>query len=159
MQSSNVTRSTLKLGIYLGNHLVLIEGHIVLDQDNIVGPNIQSPQPGVPIFIREGAGINSWYAAIGNGSHHMTSSQIYNSGSLIRLETNTQVTGSLNISAGITGSLFGNATTAATADTLSSFADVDKINTGDPSDVFIRPNELEQSKYATLNIYNYTNFT
>ena len=104
-------------------------------------------------------GINSWYAALGNGSHHMTSSQIYNSGSLIRLETNTQVTGSLNISAGITGSLFGNATTAATADTLSSFADVDKINTGDPSDVFIRPNELEQSKYATLNIYNYTNFT
>lgn len=57
-------------------------------------------------------GINSWYAAIGNGSHHMTSSQIYNSGSLIRLETNTQVTGSLIVSAGITGSLEGTAATA-----------------------------------------------
>jgi len=57
-------------------------------------------------------GINSWYAAIGNGSHHMTSSQIYNSGSLIRLETNTEVTGSLNISAGITGSLEGTASWA-----------------------------------------------
>lgn len=104
-------------------------------------------------------GINSWYAALGDGSHHMTSSQIYNSGSLIRLETNTQVTGSLSVSAGITGSLFGNATTAAIANTLSSFANVDKINTGDPSDAFIRPSELEQSKYATLNIYNYNNFT
>jgi len=57
-------------------------------------------------------GINSWYAAIGNGSHHMTSSEIYNSGSLIRLETNTQVTGSLLVSNGITGSLQGTATTA-----------------------------------------------
>jgi hypothetical protein len=42
-------------------------------------------------------GINSWYAAIGNGSHHMTSSQIWNSGSIIRLETDTQVTGSLTV--------------------------------------------------------------
>ena len=57
-------------------------------------------------------GINEWYAAIGNGDHHITSSQIYNSGSLIRLETNTQVTGSLNISNGITGSLQGTASWA-----------------------------------------------
>jgi len=57
-------------------------------------------------------GITSWYAAIGNGSHHMTSSQIYNSGSLIRLETNTEITGSLNVSAGITGSLQGTASWA-----------------------------------------------
>jgi hypothetical protein len=42
-------------------------------------------------------GINTWYAAIGDGSHHMTSSQIWNSGSLIRLETDTQVTGSVDI--------------------------------------------------------------
>jgi len=54
-------------------------------------------------------GINEWYAVIGNGDHHMTSSAIYNSGSLIRLETNTQVTGSLIVSAGITGSLQGTA--------------------------------------------------
>jgi hypothetical protein len=72
-------------------------------------------------------GINSGYAAVGNGSHHMTSSAIYSSGSLIRLENNTQVTGSLNISAGITGSLFGTsswATNALTASfsTTSSFA-------------------------------------
>jgi len=57
-------------------------------------------------------GINTWYAAIGNGSHHMTSSQIYNSGSLIRLETNTEVTGSLIVSTGITGSLQGTASWA-----------------------------------------------
>jgi hypothetical protein len=61
-------------------------------------------------------GINSWYAAIGNGSHHMTSSAIYNSGSLIRLENNTQVTGSLNVSQGITGSLLGTASNAIYAD-------------------------------------------
>jgi len=57
-------------------------------------------------------GINSGYAAVGNGSHHMTSSAIYSSGSLIRLENNTQVTGSLNVSGGITGSLFGTASWA-----------------------------------------------
>jgi hypothetical protein len=45
----------------------------------------------------------------------MTSSAIYSSGSLIRLENNTQVTGSLNVSAGITGSLFGTASNAVTA--------------------------------------------
>jgi len=50
-------------------------------------------------------GINSWYAAIGNGSHHMTSSAIYNSGSLIRLETDTQITGSLTSTGIITGPL------------------------------------------------------
>jgi len=49
--------------------------------------------------------INIGYAAVGDGGHHMTSSLIYNSGSLIRLETNTQITGSLNVSNGITGSL------------------------------------------------------
>jgi hypothetical protein len=64
-------------------------------------------------------GINSWYAALGNGSHHMTSSQIYNSGSLIKLETNTQITGSLVVSAGITGSLFGTSSWAQNARTSS----------------------------------------
>ena len=43
-------------------------------------------------------GINSGYAAVGNGSHHMTSSAVYSSGSLIRLENNTQVTGSVIVS-------------------------------------------------------------
>jgi hypothetical protein len=57
-----------------------------------------------------------------------------------------------------TGSLFGNATTADTANTLSTNASIDEINVGDGGR-FIRPNELEQSKYATLNIYNYNNFT
>jgi cytoskeletal protein CcmA (bactofilin family) len=47
-------------------------------------------------------GITQYYVTIGDGSHHMTSSQIYNSGSLIRLETNTQITGSLNITGSIT---------------------------------------------------------
>jgi len=60
-------------------------------------------------------GISSGYAAVGDGSHHMTSSAIYSSGSLIRLEKNTQVTGSLNVSAGITGSLLGTASFATEA--------------------------------------------
>jgi hypothetical protein len=64
-------------------------------------------------------GISSGYAAIGNGSHHMTSSAIYSSGSLIRLENNTQVTGSLDVSGGITGSLFGTASWAVNAVTAS----------------------------------------
>jgi hypothetical protein len=57
-------------------------------------------------------GITQYYAAIGDGSHHMTSSQIYNSGSLIRLGTNTQITGSLNVSGSITvsGSVVNNLT-------------------------------------------------
>jgi len=51
------------------------------------------------------------------------------------------------------------ANTAGTAGTLSNHATVDQINVGDTADVFIRPGELEESKYTTLNIYNYNNFT
>jgi hypothetical protein len=65
------------------------------------------------------ASINIGYAVIGDGGHHMTSSAIYSSGSLIRLENNTQVTGSLTISAGITGSLQGTASWANNAITAS----------------------------------------
>ena len=64
-------------------------------------------------------GISSGYAAVGDGSHHMTSSAIYSSGSLIRLEKNTQVTGSLDVSSGITGSLFGTSSWARNAVTAS----------------------------------------
>lgn len=38
-------------------------------------------------------------------------------------------------------------------------ASVDQINTPDTSNVFIRPDELEQSKHTTHNIYNNLNFT
>jgi len=50
------------------------------------------------------------------------------------------------------------ASTATTATTLSSQASIDEINNGNGGG-FVRPDELEQSKYATLNIYNYNNFT
>jgi hypothetical protein len=52
-------------------------------------------------------GINKGYLAVGDGSHHMTSSQIYNSESIVRIETNTQITGRLNVLSGITGSFSG----------------------------------------------------
>jgi hypothetical protein len=48
--------SSLKLGIYLGNNLVLTEGHIVIDDNGSLGPDVQGPQLGTPIFIRDGAG-------------------------------------------------------------------------------------------------------
>jgi hypothetical protein len=48
--------SSLKLGIYLGNDLILTEGHIVIDDPGALGPNVQTPRLGVPIFIRENAG-------------------------------------------------------------------------------------------------------
>jgi hypothetical protein len=72
-------------------------------------------------------GINSGYAAVGNGSHHMTSSAIYSSGSLIRLENNTQVTGSLNVSAGITGSLLGTASWATNAAYATEATDASRV--------------------------------
>lgn len=49
-------RSKYKLGIYLDNNLVLIEGHIVIDDTGALGPDVQAPQLGVSIFIRENAG-------------------------------------------------------------------------------------------------------
>jgi hypothetical protein len=48
--------SSLKLGIYLGNDLILTEGHIVIDDPGALGPDVQGPQLSKPIFIRDGAG-------------------------------------------------------------------------------------------------------
>lgn len=67
-------------------------------------------------------GINRGYAAVGDGSHHMTSSQIYNSESIIRLETNTQITGRLVVSQGITGSFSGSVFGYATDETFNSLS-------------------------------------
>ena len=39
------------------------------------------------------------------------------------------------------------------------FATIDQINVPDGSNVFIRPDELEQSKHSTINIFNFLNFT
>lgn len=39
------------------------------------------------------------------------------------------------------------------------FATVDQINTPDAADVYVRPQELETSKHATINIFNYLNFS
>ena len=38
-------------------------------------------------------------------------------------------------------------------------ASVAQINSPDGSNVFIRPDELEQSKHTTINIYNFKNFS
>lgn len=43
--------------------------------------------------------------------------------------------------------------------TIPGYASVGQINIPDTSDVYVRPDELEQSKYSTINIFNYLNFT
>jgi len=48
--------------------------------------------------------------------------------------------------------------TYAAAPSAATAATVDQINTPDNSTVFIRPDELEQSKHTTINIYNNLNF-
>jgi CheY-specific phosphatase CheX len=55
----------------------------------------------------------------GDLGEHITSSNITDTGTLVSVNSNTQITGSLIVSAGITGSLSGNATTATTAATAS----------------------------------------
>ena len=42
---------------------------------------------------------------------------------------------------------------------LPAVATVGQINTPDASDVYVRPQELETSKHATINIFNYLNFS
>jgi len=55
-QSTN--NSSKKLGICLDidKRLILTEGHIVIDDNGSLGPNVQGPQLGTPIFIRDGGG-------------------------------------------------------------------------------------------------------
>ena len=38
-------------------------------------------------------------------------------------------------------------------------ANVDQINTPDGTDVYVRPQELEESKHTTINVFNFLNFT
>jgi hypothetical protein len=42
---------------------------------------------------------------------------------------------------------------------LPNAASIDQINIPDGADVYVRPGELEQSKYSTHNIFNYLNFS
>ena len=51
----------------------------------------------------------------GSGNHTVYNSNITDNGTLVNINSNTQVTGSLNVSAGITGSLEGSASYAVTA--------------------------------------------
>ena len=51
----------------------------------------------------------------GSGNHTVSNSNITDNGTLVNINSNTQVTGSLNVSAGITGSLEGSASYAVTA--------------------------------------------
>jgi hypothetical protein len=55
----------------------------------------------------------------GQGGDHLYDSNIFDDDTAIRLEINTQVTGSLNVSGGITGSLYGTASWAENAITAS----------------------------------------
>ena len=83
---------------------------------------------------------------------------------------NSIITGSLTVTAGITGSLQGTATNANYANSANSAANVDnymaagaeELNTGKastgPYNYIVRAQELERSKYTTINIVNFINF-
>jgi hypothetical protein len=101
--------------------------------------------------------LTASYAENGGGGGPINTSSLVTTSSFnaftasINNFTSSYNTGSF--SGSFTGNLNGSAST------LSTFANINQINTGDLTNVFIRPNELEQSKHAALNIYNYTNFT
>lgn len=52
-------------------------------------------------------GITTNYLYKGDGSHHTTSSRLFDDGTIISVNSNTQITGSLIVSNGITGSFSG----------------------------------------------------
>ena len=110
---------------------------------------------------------------IGNGTSNASRSNlVFASGSQFQISGSLVVKGSLqglgtvvfpNINnAGYTDALYRNPITGeityATVPPPTS-ANVDEINTGTSGNVFVRPDELEQSKHSTINIYNNLNFT
>ena len=112
-------------------------------------------------------GTASWAEYVVNGGSINTSSLVTISSfnaftSSINAFTASYNTGSF--SGSFTGSLNGtaswaeNASQALVANVLSTYATINQINNGE-GQAFIRTDELEQSKHAALNIYNYTNFT
>ena len=68
-------------------------------------------------------GITTNYLSKGDGSHHMTSSQISDNG------TTVTIPGNLSVTNGITGSLLGNADTATTANTATTSTTADTAST------------------------------
>jgi hypothetical protein len=109
---------------------------------------------------------------IGNGTSNASRSNlVFASGSQFQISGSLVITGSLqglgtvtfpNINnAGYTDVLYRNPLTGevtyATMPPPTS-ANVDEINIGTSGNVFVRPEELEQSKHSTINIYNNLNF-
>lgn len=84
---------------------------------------------------------------------------------------NTIITGSLNVTGGVTASLQGNASSATVASAASvannlngyAGASINDINIGKGSsndfNYIVRTEQLEQSKHTTINIFNFLNFT
>ena len=64
----------------------------------------------------------------GTGNHTVVDTNITDDGSTVKINSNTQVTGSLNVSAGITGSLLGTATTASYVENSQTASYVNPLN-------------------------------
>jgi hypothetical protein len=52
---NTTVNSTYMLGIYLGNDLVLLEGHITVNDSGVNGPYVQAADEGLPIYMRDSA--------------------------------------------------------------------------------------------------------
>jgi hypothetical protein len=84
------------------------------DEDGIsdYGVTLFGPEyttKGTPIYLTNNRIPKS------NGGHHLNDSNISDNGSVVSINSNTQVTGSLTVTNSITGSLFGTATNATSA--------------------------------------------
>jgi hypothetical protein len=64
----------------------------------------------------------------GTGNHTVLDTNITDDGSTVKINSNTQITGSLNVSAGITGSLLGTATTASYVENSQTASYVNTLN-------------------------------
>ena len=64
----------------------------------------------------------------GTGNHTVVDTNITDDGSTVKINSNTQITGSLNVSAGITGSLLGTATTASYVENSQTASYVNTLN-------------------------------
>lgn len=98
-----------------------------------------------------GAGITTIYIPGGGGGSALAI--LDEGGTLTSAATSIDFTG-----AGVAASAVGSAITVNVPGTVTN-ADVNQINNGALGDVYIRPQELETSKYTGLNVFNYLNFT
>lgn len=106
---------------------------------------------------------NATWQAVGASTSFPYSGSAVITGSLTISGSGLTITGSINSTTGFTGSLFGTSSYAITASYAlnggagGTIASISQINTGAGSGV-VTPENQEQSKYTTINIFNFLNF-